>query len=261
LAPQRAVLADANPHLINFYRAIQKGEINSDAVREFLSTEGKKLSTRGADYYYEVRTRFNNSGAPLDFLFLNRSCFNGVMRFNKRGKFNVPFGHKPQRFSKSYITKISNQVNWAAKQMSGKDIDWRIADWRETLAAARQDDFVYMDPPYTGRHADYYNSWDETEASSLASVTRELPCGFAVSMWLRNAYRSNEHIERCWSGMEIAQFNHYYYVGSRENLRNEMMEALIVKPGFATPGYPDIVANGGGSVQQALFEHPIPYLP
>lgn len=128
LAPQRAVLADSNPHVINLYRAIQRGEINSDVVREFLGEEGRKLSLRGADYYYAVRARFNISGSPFDFLFLNRSCFNGVLRFNKSGKFNVPFGHKPQRFSKAYITKIANQVNWTAKQMAGKEIDWRVAD-------------------------------------------------------------------------------------------------------------------------------------
>jgi DNA adenine methylase len=256
LAPQRAVLADTNPHIINFYRAIQEADINSDTVREFLSNEGKKLSTRGADYYYEVRARFNDSGSPFDFLFLNRSCFNGVIRFNKRGEFNVPFGHKPQRFSRSYITKIANQINWAAKQMSGKEIEWRAADWSEILAEARPNDFVYMDPPYIGRHADYYNSWDETAASRLASTARKLPCGFAVSMWLQNAHRKNSHIEQSWSGMNIKEVNHFYHVGSQESLRNEMREALIIRPGFLAPDYPDLDANNDGSVQQALFERP-----
>jgi site-specific DNA-adenine methylase len=74
LAPQRAVLADANPHIINFFRAIQRGQINANTVREFLSNEGAKLAVHGADYYYEVRARFNESGSPFDFLILNRSC-------------------------------------------------------------------------------------------------------------------------------------------------------------------------------------------
>ncbi len=254
LAPQRAILADANPHVINFYRAIQRSEINADAVRQFLAAEGKKLSSRGADYYYEVRARFNDSGSPLDFLFLNRSCFNGVMRFNKRGEFNVPFGHKPQRFSKAYITKIANQVNWAAKQMSGRDIEWRVADWRETLGETQSSDFVYMDPPYIGRHADYYNSWDEREASSLALAARNLECGFAVSMWLQNAYRKNSHVARWWPGMDVAEVNHFYHVGSRENLRNEMTEALIIKPGFSVPASPGTGDTNGKIDQESLFE-------
>jgi DNA adenine methylase len=253
LAPQRAVLADSNPHVINIYRGIQHGDVNSDLVREFLGEEGKKLSSKGADYY-EVRARFNNSGSPLDFLFLNRSCFNGIMRFNRRGKFNVPFCHKPQRFSKAYITKIANQVNWAAKQMADKEIDWRVADWKMTLAEARPQDFVYMDPPYIGRHADYYNSWDNDAAPLLASAARKLPCGFAVSMWLENAYRRNSHIEHCWSGMDVAEFAHFYHVGPRESLRNKITEALIIKPGFAQLDYTETDSNRGISMQGSLFE-------
>lgn len=260
LAPQRAVLADANPHIIDFFRAIQRGHVNASTVREFLNQEGVKLSVHGADHYYEVRARFNESGSPFDFLFLNRSCFNGVMRFNKRGRFNVPFGHKPHRFSRSYITKVANQVNWAAKQMSGKEIEWRVADWTETLAEARSNDFVYMDPPYIGRHADYYNSWDETAASSLASTARRLPCGFAVSMWLQNAYRKNSHIEQCWSDMEIKGVDHFYHVGARENLRNEMREALIIRPGSVAQNPPNPGKESSEGLQQTLFESPTPYL-
>ncbi len=259
LAPQRAVLADSNPHVVNLYCAIQRGEINPDAVREYLGEEGRKLSSRGADYYYEVRTRFNNLGCPFDFLFLNRSCFNGVMRFNKRGKFNVPFGHKPQRFSKGYITKIANQVNWAAKQMAGKEIEWRVADWKNTLSEAQPNDFVYMDPPYVGRHTDYFNSWDEEAASRLASAARKLPCGFAVSMWLENAYRHNSHIELCWSDMEIAEFAHFYHVGSKESLRNKMTEALIIKPGFAAFEGITVASDNDRVIQERLFESRVRY--
>src|SRR5262249_11440711 len=182
----------------------------------------------GADYYYEARDRFNEYGSSFDFLFLNRSCFNGVMRFNGRGKFNVPFGHKPHRFARGYITKIANQVDWAAKQMRSKDWEFRVAGWDETLSVAQPCDFVYLDPPYIGRHTDYYNSWDEVEAGRLASAAKNLPCGFALSMWLENRYRKNPHIEECWSGLELRICKHFYHVGSTESLRNEMDEALII---------------------------------
>ncbi|MCA1715624.1 MAG: Dam family site-specific DNA-(adenine-N6)-methyltransferase [Actinobacteria bacterium] len=235
LAPERALLADSNRHIIELYRAIQCGEINvnPDTVREFLVCEGKKLAIGGADYYYEVRERFNDTGSPLDFLFLNRSCFNGVMRFNRHGRFNVPFGHKPQRFAQAYITKIVNQVNWAAKQMRGKDWEFRVAKWDEVLSEAGSNDFVYLDPPYIGRHTDYYNSWDQPEAERLAAAAKELTCGFALSMWLQNKYRENDHIEEFWSGLDVRVRSHFYHVGSRESFRNEMKEALIIKPGFS----------------------------
>jgi len=235
LAPQRALLADTNKHIIGFYQAIQSGELNGVAVREYLTAEGERLSEQGERHYYEVRERFNENGSAFDFLFLNRACFNGLVRFNRRGKFNTPFGHKPERFSRAYVTKIVNQVIWAAKQMQGKDWEFRVASWEEVLREAQPDDFVYMDPPYIGRHTDYYNSWDGREAERLAVISRGLPCGYALSMWLQNRHRRNEHIMDCWPGLEIRVCGHFYHVGSTETLRGEMDEALVIRPGFATP--------------------------
>ena len=105
------LFSDSNPHLINFYNSVVSGKIDGFKVRKFLELHGEILSRCGQDFYYEVRERFNETHEPLDFLFLNRSCFNGMIRFNRKGDFNVPFGHKPQRFSKAYITKIVNQVD------------------------------------------------------------------------------------------------------------------------------------------------------
>lgn len=235
LAPEKALLADTNRHIIRFYKAIQDGEMSSDIVRNFLTQEGRKLEASGAEYYYEVRDRFNENGFPLDFLFLNRSCFNGMMRFNGGGSFNVPFGHKPQRFSKAYITKIVNQIGWVARQMRGKDWDFRVSSWKDVLAEASHDDFVYMDPPYIGRHTDYFNSWNDCDAEKLAETARTLPCGFALSMWLENRHRKNDHIVKCWPDLDMRICKHFYHVGSTEDLRSEMDEALLIKPGFSTP--------------------------
>ena len=232
LAPQRAIFADANRHLITFYQAIQQGTINRTIVKEFLHQEGEKLRSGGPAYYYDVRDRFNHTASPLDFLFLNRACFNGLMRFNSLGKFNVPFCRKPQRFSPSYITKIANQVEWVARQMDGKAWEFRVADWSEILSAAQPDDFVYLDPPYIGRHTDYYNAWSPEQAENLAAIAQTLPCGFAVSMWLENQHRQNSHIQDCWSTLEMHVCQHFYHVGSKEHWRGAIVEALLIKPGF-----------------------------
>ena len=233
LAPKRALLTDTNQHIIAFYRSIQNGKINRTIVSEFLHDQGDRLLKNGADYYYEVRDRFNQFASPLDFLFLNRACFNGVMRFNSKGGFNVPFCRKPQRFSQSYITKIANQVDWVSKQMAGNDWKFRVANWQEALAEAQSDDFVYLDPPYIGRHTDYYNAWNQAEAEKLAAITKQLPCGFAVSMWLENQHRQNSHIQACWSDLEMRVCQHFYHVGARETLRGAIAEALLIKPGFS----------------------------
>jgi len=227
--PDRALLADTNPHIIGFYQAIQQGKIDRASVQNFLIHEGEILRQQGSEYYYTVRDRFNQTAAPLDFLFLNRACFNGLMRFNSKGKFNVPFCHKPQRFSQSYITKISNQVQWVARCMVGKDWEFCVADWQETLQRTQPDDFVYLDPPYIGRHTGYHNQWNLEEAEKLAAIAQQLPCGFAASMWLENCHRKNDHIEQHWSNLEIHTHQHYYHVGSHEKLRSAMTEALIIK--------------------------------
>ena len=112
MRPKTALVGDSNPHIIAFYKGVQDGSITPGGVMEFLAKEGELLSKRGEDHYYEVRDRFNSSHGPLDFLFLNRAGFNGLVRFNSNGGYNVPFCRKPRRFSKSYVTKITNQVAW-----------------------------------------------------------------------------------------------------------------------------------------------------
>jgi DNA adenine methylase len=229
-----ALLCDTNCHIIGLYQAIQKGSITGSGVRAHLESEGKKLSEGGETYYYSVRERFNATGNVLDFLFLNRACFNGLMRFNRKGNFNVPFGHKPERFAPAYITKIVNQINWVTKQMQGRNWEFRVSTWQETLASAKENDFVYLDPPYIGRHADYYSQWSDTEATDLVTATHNLPCGYALSMWLENQYRRNEHVDTHWKDNEMRICSHFYHVGSTESLRNEVEEALLIRKGFAT---------------------------
>ena len=122
IRPERAVFADINPHIINFYNAVKSGAVTSEIVKVFLDDYGRKLASDGGKFYYAVRESFNSSHNPLEFLFLNRSCFNGMIRFSRAGKFNVPYGHKPMRFSKAYITKIVNQVKYIEDCM--KIYDW-----------------------------------------------------------------------------------------------------------------------------------------
>lgn len=229
--PEKAVVSDINPHIITLYRKIYDGSITSSLVSDYLEREGKKLS-KEEDYYYRVRERFNQTAEPLDFLFLNRSCFNGLMRFNKKGEFNVPFCRKTDRFRPAYVTKIANQVNNLQKIMRGKEWEFRIGDWRECLGIASDGDFVYLDPPYIGRHTDYYEQWSETDAIDLATVAKNLPCGFALSMWKENKYRQNQHITQHWDFTVERTFTHFYYIGSTEDLRNSMDEALLIKPGY-----------------------------
>ena len=91
IAPKRAKLIDKNRYVIAFYQGIQNGTITSNIVRDFLEFHGRELEKYGAEYYKKMREEFNTNGEPLYFLFLNRSDFNGMIRFNRQGNFNVPF--------------------------------------------------------------------------------------------------------------------------------------------------------------------------
>lgn len=232
IAPPRALLADTNQHIIRFYQSVQDGRISAESTRTYLEREGERLREQGKAHYYRIRDRFNDSGDPLDFLFLTRACFNGVMRFNAGGGFNVPFCNKPNRFRRHHVTRICNQVDQVTKTLASRDWEFVCQDWRETLAAVEPGDFVYADPPYFGRHTDYYNRWTETEADALAQTLVNLPCGFAFSMWLRNRYRENAKVREWFAEQILLTRKHFYHVGSTENLRNEMEEALVVSPGY-----------------------------
>lgn len=249
LQPKRALLCDSNIHIIQFYRDIQSGRLTALGVREFLSEQGAKLFSIGEAYFYEVRERFNNAPNSLDFLFLNRSCFNGVMRFNRSGRFNVPFCRKPERFAPAYITKIANQVQTISRVVSVSDWEFKVADFRESIATAQHDDFVYADPPYAGRHTDYFNGWSEMDEADLAELLANLPCKFILSTWHSNEFRTNMQVEKNWASDCFHVFTkaHYYHVGAAEELRHPMLEALITNFGYSE-------AIGSHEVnQQSLF--------
>lgn len=228
MAPERALVADGNGHIIGFYRALQAGTIGPDRARRYLEREGERLARDGEAHYYRIRDRFNAAGDPLDFLFLSRAGFNGIMRFNRQGGFNVPFCRKPQRFSPGLISKICNQLAWAAARLDGRDWHFETLDWRASLAQAEAGDLVYLDPPYVGRHADYHTQWSETEADALAEALKRLPCRFAYSMWSANRHRENPHLAAHFAGYRVVTTSHFYHVGGALANRNAMEEALVL---------------------------------
>ena len=228
IRPRRALLSDSNPHVIEFYRAIAEGKITAQTARAFLQEEGNSLLRSGGTHYYVIRDRFNEKFDSMDFLFLNRSCFNGLIRFNKKGKFNVPFCQKPARFSKSYVTKIVNQIQAVGKVIEQGDYQFIHSGFIQTISAATKNDLVYCDPPYIGRHTDYFTDWDEIGEKKLESILYFLSSKFILSTWHSNAFRTNEFIDRFWSKYYIETRTHFYHIGAKERNRNAMLEALVM---------------------------------
>jgi DNA adenine methylase len=150
LRPRRAVLNDLNPHLINFYTQLRRGlSMKIDAHYDH-------------DLFYLHRARFNElikeSGARTVeaaqlFYYLNRTCFNGLCRFNRRGEFNVPFG---QYKTVNYRTDFDEyRKRFRAWSFTNKDV---------AQLSIRPDDFIYADPPYDVEFTTYSAggfSWED----------------------------------------------------------------------------------------------------
>jgi DNA adenine methylase len=228
LAPKHALLCDANPHLINFYQSIASGEITPEIVKAYLEKEGAELLEKGESHYYEIRKRFNRDQKPLDFLFLNRAGFNGMIRFNRKGEFNIPFCRKPQRFAQAYITKITNQVSYVSQLLSAKDFIFKCQDFKKTISESCAEDIIYCDPPYIDRHVDYYNGWGSEHERSLFESLSNTPSKFILSTWHHNDYRENEYIETLWKRFNMLTREHFYHVGGSEKNRNPMIEAIVI---------------------------------
>lgn len=227
VAPKRAVLCDTNPHLVNFYAGIASGEITPEIVKEFLTREGEMLLSKGEDHYYFIRDRFNSNHSPLDFLFINRAGFNGMIRFNRKGGFNIPFCRKPQRFAQAYVTKITNQVSWVSKIIKTKEFVFKCQDFKSTIDEATSSDIIYCDPPYIDRHVDYYNGWDDTNERELFNRLSNFSGRFILSTWHHNDYRENEYVKSLWSEHKVLTREHFYHVGGKEENRNPVIEALV----------------------------------
>jgi DNA adenine methylase len=136
LRPRRALLNDINSHAVHFYSWLKRGFRVDDGL-EFANHEG---------LYYEHRERFNrliskgeadSAEAAALFYYLNRTCYNGLCRFNSTGLFNVPFGrYKRINYTRDFTSYYDVVRNW----------QFTIHDFEQV--GVEPDDFLYADPPY-----------------------------------------------------------------------------------------------------------------
>lgn len=231
IRPRRAVLADINEHVIAFYQAIQDDKITGDMVYEALKEYGWHLETgahvkgKDEDFYYMVRERFNREHDLLDFLFLNRTCFNGVMRFNRKGEFNVPYCRNPHRLSEMHVRNVARQVAEVRERMV--NMTFLRQDFLQTIAMAEAGDIIYCDPPYIERNATYRQAWTEKQECALFEALLYTPARFVLSTWLRDKNRENPYMERLWGRYHVLTREHFYCVGPKPENRSNVTEVLV----------------------------------
>ncbi|MFO0750197.1 MAG: DNA adenine methylase [Myxococcota bacterium] len=169
LLPRNAQLTDMNAELVNLYEVVR------DDVESLVDDLRHHAHER--EYYYAVRAldaaRLGRIERASRFIFLNRTCFNGLYRVNRRGQFNVPFGRydNPNLCPEDRLRAVSRAL---------ADTAIAVADFEDAVADAKRGDFVYFDPPYVPltRTANFtsYTAGDfgEGDQRRLADVVRRL---------------------------------------------------------------------------------------
>lgn len=140
IQPKKSILGDMNSELIETYASIQQ---NWHSVYKHLKTFHRKHSN---DFYYDIRKkqfRLQEKKAAR-FIYLNRTCWNGLYRVNLDGKFNVPKGTKRN--------VILNTDDFASISTALSNTELLSTDFATIIGKAKRDDFLFVDPPYTVRH-------------------------------------------------------------------------------------------------------------
>lgn len=229
---KKIIVSDINPHIINFYKAIQNGELIGDKLKPWLLDMGKKLETGEEDgyvLYREVRDRFNKTKDIKDFLFLSRTSFNGMMRFNKKGEWNLPYCKVPTKLNENIVNTLCNEIDELYKLMQEKEFVFLNQSFEETLKLANDNSIIYCDPPYLGLYTNYFDTWDIENEKKLNLLLEEIKGPKIVSTWKNNGKIDNEIIEHLWQEWSIVLIKHKYNVGAKVENRRTITEALLYK--------------------------------
>ena len=169
LQPKRAVLGDSNEELINCYRVIRH------SVEDLIASLEQHVYDSA--YFYDLRARDPAELSDVDrasrFVYLNKTCYNGLYRVNRKGHFSVPFG----RYSTP--PRIYDADNLRAISRLLQDCELICASYEKTIERAERGDFVYLDPPYH-------------PLSATANFTRYTQLAFSDfdQCWLAQAFRT-----------------------------------------------------------------------
>lgn len=219
LAPTEATLSDSNAELISCYQVVRD---MPDELIQALSHYRVSESE-----FYRVRALQPDSLPAVEraarFIYLNKTCYNGVYRVNKRGQFNTPFGHY-----KSVALVDKSNLHQASALLQSAELVCQ--DYQTVLSYAKKNDFVYLDPPYmpVSKYADFkrYTKefFYEGDHERLAEVFTELSNRGCLVL-LSNSYHPK--IAELYSGHHQKKVEVPRFVNCRGNGRGNVTELLI----------------------------------
>ncbi len=223
LEPKRAIISDTNYELINAYRVIK------DNVEELI--ESLKNHVSEEDYYYKIRALDPSALTPVErasrFIYLNKTCYNGLYRENSKGEFNVPFG----RYKSPKICDEDN-LRSVSEFLRSADIQILHQDYRETCKLAREGDFVYLDPPYhpiskTSSFTKYTKEdFTEEDQITLSEVFKELD---RKGCYIMLSNSNTEFIKDLYRGFEIVELSANRSINCKAEGRGREKVEILVK--------------------------------
>jgi len=224
LAPKKAVLADSNHDLIGLYTAVAK-DVSAVIRRLQMHREAHDEA-----HYYETRTRWNDREVSWStperaaaFIYLNKTCFNGLWRVNRSGAFNVPIG----RYTDPPIC-VPEALRAAQQVLSRAEL--RRCDYRSAVADAKAGDFVYFDPPYdpitptanfTSYTADVFGPEQQAELADLARALVAKGCRVMLSN------HDTPYIRTLYKGMQIDRVKCSRAINSNAAKRGDVDEVIV----------------------------------
>ena len=237
---KEAYAFDINKDLINCYNVIKfdvEGLIEKLEIKE---KEYKKLSSKERqEYFYNIVRIYNsykineneiNLKRASEFIFLNRTCFNGLYRVNKNGEFNVPYGKykNPTICDESNLRKLSYLI---------KNVKFQYGDYKESEEYIDCNTFVYFDPPYrplsntagfTSYTKEDFNDDNQKELASYYRILNEKDAKLMLSNSNpKNTNQNDNFFEEIYKGFYISEISAKRMINSNAKGRGEISELLI----------------------------------
>ncbi|MBS1416038.1 MAG: Dam family site-specific DNA-(adenine-N6)-methyltransferase [Clostridia bacterium] len=235
---KKAYINDINKELINCYRCIKINvkkviEYLRHLANEYLTTEDKE------EYYYDVRKRYNEihlNGHEdyekcADFIFLNKTCFNGLYRVNRYGKFNVPHG----RYKNPMICDKEN-LELCSQLLQKVEISY--GSYEQVLDSADKNAFVYFDPPYrplieNNSFVSYDKSgFDDNDQINLANHYKALDEKDCLLMLSnsdpKNANKEDNFFDNLYKDFEIKRVYAKRIINCQASKRGNITEIVVM---------------------------------
>lgn len=218
LQPYSAMLGDANRDLIATYEAVCR------YPEEVIGVLRGYQDAHCEEVYYGVRCDWNDGHltepivCAAAFIYLNKTCFNGLWRVNRAGAFNVPVG----RYTNPPIC-APDAVRAASAALTGAQL--RCGDYAMTAADARRGDFVYFDPPYDGTFVGYTGDGFGAEQQERLALTVRLLVSIGCKVMVSNS--DTPRIRELYDGMRIDVVRCPRAINSKTSKRGAVDEVIV----------------------------------